>query len=75
MDINITRLKETVVSKNTTLEALAYEMGINRSTLYRKLRRGYAGLTLRDAATIASSLELTPAESAVIFGGSYVPRV
>lgn len=73
MEINIEKLKETVISRNTTLEALAYEMGINRSTLYRKLRKGPSAISLTDAKTISKSLSLSPAEANTIFGGGYVP--
>ena len=71
--IDIEMLKETVVTKNTTFEALAYAMGINRSTLYRKLRRGTSGITLRDAEKISNCLALSRAEASRIFGGAYVP--
>ncbi len=72
MEIDIEKLKETVILRNTTLEALAYEMGINRSTLYRKLKRGPSAITLKDAKTISRSLELSPVEANIIFGGGYV---
>ncbi len=75
IEIDIKRLKETVVLKNMTLEGLAGELGMSRTTLYRKLRRGHAGLTLKEAADIAASLQLTGSQVNVIFGGGYVPRV
>jgi DNA-binding phage protein len=75
MEINIEKLKETVIERNTTLEALAYEMGINRSTLYRKLRRGPAAISLLDAKTISKSLRLSPREADSIFGGGYVSHM
>ncbi len=75
MDINISRLKETVILKNTTMESLAYDMGVDRSTLYRKLKKGSSGITLRDAMNIAKSLNLSEAETDSIFGGYHVPRV
>ncbi|MBR6677019.1 MAG: helix-turn-helix transcriptional regulator [Clostridia bacterium] len=74
-EIDITKLKETVVLKNMTLEGLAYNLGMSRSTLYRKLRRGHSGLTLKDVADIAKALDLSSYQMSVIFGGSYVPRV
>ena len=73
MEINIEKLKQTVIQRNTTLEALAYELGINRSTLYRKLKRGPSAITLKDADTISKSLGLSQLEADSIFGGSYVP--
>ena len=72
MEINIEKLKQTVIQRNTTLEALAYELGINRSTLYRKLKRGHSAITLKDANTISKSLRLSPNEADSIFGGGYV---
>ncbi len=75
MEIDIEKLKETVVSRNTTLEALAYELGINRSTLYRKLRRGPSAISLLDAKTISKSLRLSPLEADSIFGGGYVSHM
>lgn len=72
MDIDILMLKNTVVNRNTTLEALAYEMGIDRSTLYRRLKKGSSGITLKDARTISHCLCLSENEKNVIFGGHYV---
>lgn len=75
MDINITKLKETVINKNTTMEALAYDLGVARSTLYRRLKKGSSGITLKDALTISKSLALSDEEISYIFGGSYGARM
>ena len=75
MDINITKLKETVNNKNTTMEALAYDLGVARSTLYRRLKKGSSGITLKDALTISKSLALSDEEISYIFGGSYGARM
>ncbi len=72
MDIDILMLKNTVVNRNTTLEALAFELGIDRSTLYRRLKKGSSGITLRDARTISRCLDLSDSEKNVIFGGQHV---
>ena len=71
MEIDIVELKKTVVNRNTTFEALAFELGIDRSTLYRKLKRGAAGVTLKDMYTISDCLGLSPTEESTIFGGRY----
>ncbi len=42
-------------------------LGIDRSTLYRKLKRGKTGLTVYDAQKIASFLGLSLDESLAIF--------
>lgn len=67
MGIDVQRLKDTVAAKNTTLEAVAMILGIDRSTLYRKLKRGKTGLTVYDAQKISSFLELSLDESLAIF--------
>lgn len=67
MGIDVQRLKDTVAEKNTTLEAVAMILGIDRSTLYRKLKRGKTGLTVYDAQKISSFLELSLDESLAIF--------
>ena len=66
MEINIEKLKETVILRNTTLEALAYEMGINRSTLYRKLRRGPAATALNTRTTAAPADVICQKEKNII---------
>ena len=67
MGIDVQRLKDTVAARNTTLEAVAMILGIDRSTLYRKLKRGKTGLTVYDAQKISSFLELSLDESLAIF--------
>lgn len=67
MLINVPELKRTIVKKNTTLEAVASVLGINRSTLYRKLKCGSAGITLRDAHYICEYLQLSEHETRNIF--------
>ena len=67
MGIDVQRLKETVAGRNTTLEAVAMILGIDRSTLYRKLKRGKTGLTVYDAQKISSFLGLSLDESLAIF--------
>ncbi len=67
MLINVPELKRTIVEKNTTMEAVASALGINRSTLYRKLKSGPAGITLRDAHYICEYLQLSENETRNIF--------
>ena len=70
MEVNVPMLKKTIVNKNTTLEAVAYNLGIDRSTLYRKLKNGSSGITLSDAQRISRYLDLAPEESLLIFWGN-----
>ena len=42
-------------------------MGIDQSTLYRKLRKNGAGLTVKDAQQLVEILQLTDEEALLIF--------
>ena len=62
-------LKEKIVEKNTTQEALAMALGIDRSTLYRKMKGGLAYLTLSEAEKISKYLGLSEKEAFNVFFG------
>ncbi|MBS5724924.1 MAG: helix-turn-helix domain-containing protein, partial [Clostridiales bacterium] len=49
-------LKRRIAEQNTTLEAVAHTLGVNRSTLYRKLRGGGKKLTISDVSKISQIL-------------------
>lgn len=59
--------KRTVAQKNTTLEAVALALGIDRSTLYRKTKGGLSSLTLGEAKRITKFLRLSEAEATELF--------
>ncbi len=63
-----TALKQVIAEKNTTLEAVACILGINRTTLYRKMKGGLSSLTLLEAEKISKYLNLTENESRDLFG-------
>ena len=67
MGINVRQLKEIVAEKNTTFDALAGVLEIDRSTLYRKLHRGTQTITLVEAQKISDFLELNLWEILDIF--------
>ncbi len=69
MGIDVKKLKEMIAEKNTTLEAVAGILGIDRTTLYRKLRTNANGLTVNEARRISSFLRLSVGESMAIFWG------
>ena len=73
MEVNVPILKKTIVNKNTTLEAVANNLGIDRSTLYRRLKNGASGITLSDAQRISHYLDLAPEEALSIFWGKATP--
>ncbi len=62
-------LKQKIVEKNTTQEALAMALGIDRSTLYRKMKGGISSLTLGEAKKITEFLGLSESEASYVFWG------
>lgn len=67
MEIDVYALKRMITRRNTTLEGLASYIGIDRSTLYRKLRGGGGSLTVEEANRAAEYLGLSPEETVHIF--------
>ena len=67
VEIDVNALKRKIAEKNTTMEGLAVFLGMDRSTLYRKLRDGGGGVTVHEAHLIASFLELSFEETIGIF--------
>ncbi len=62
-------LKQKIVEKNTTQEAVAMALGIDRSTLYRKMKGGLSSLTIGEATKIAEFLDLSKQEITKVFWG------
>lgn len=63
--IDIDKLNGKIVERGTTKEALAAAIGINRSTLHRRLKNG--SLRVGDVHKICEVLRLTAAEAMEIF--------
>ncbi len=57
-------IKQKIIEQNTTQEALATALGIDRSTLYRKLKGGVSQLTLGEAKIIFDYLKFSESEKA-----------
>ncbi len=55
-------IKQKIIEQNTTQEALATVLGIDRSTLYRKLKGGISSLTLRETRIIFDYLNFSESE-------------
>lgn len=66
--MNIAKLKGKMVEKGMNVDELATKVGINRSTLYRKLDGGEK-ITIGEAMKIKKALGLTSEEASVIFFG------
>lgn len=65
MDVN--KLKGKVVEKGMNMSQLATKIGIDRSTLYRKLKRQGDTLTVKEVNLIVRALGLTKDEAVDIF--------
>ena len=70
--VNINKLKGKIVEKEMTVEKLAEKIGVDRSTLYRKLNSAGELFTIKEANLICKTLELKGEEAAAIFFSQYV---
>ena len=66
--MNVRKLKGKMVEKGLNAETLAAKIGVDKSTLYRKLNEGEK-FTIGDAQKIKDELELTDDEAKDIFFG------
>lgn len=64
---NISILRGKIAERNTTQEAVADKMGINRSTFYRKMKEGGKPFTVEEVQKLARALSLTSEEIMRIF--------
>ncbi|MGT2951630.1 phage repressor protein [Streptococcus cuniculi] len=72
--VDISKLKGKIVEKNTTQEVLADEIGINRSTFYRKMKQG-GTFSVKEANDIVLSLGLSDEEALSIFFNKKVAKM
>lgn len=70
--VSINKLRGRIVECGLTIENLADMMGINRSTLYRRLHTGGENISIKEANQLKDILQLTPAEANDIFFSSNV---
>lgn len=66
--MNISKLKGKIVERGMNVEQLADAMGINRASMYRKLKRAEK-ITIGEALKIREILQLSNAEACEIFLG------
>lgn len=64
---NINKLRGLMKEKGFTVDQLAIETGINRSTLYRRLKDGGAEFTLEEVAAIRRALGMSDEDTRLIF--------
>ena len=65
--VNVNKLKGKIVENGLTIGILAEKMGIDRSTLYRKINNNGEMFTIREANLICSILNLDAHEATAIF--------
>lgn len=65
--MNVNKLKGKIVEKEMSITQLAKEIGIDRSSLYRKLNNEGDTLSIKEANRIVEILGLTREESIAIF--------
>lgn len=70
--VNVNKLRGKIVEQGMTVTGLAQRIGVNRSTLYRKLRSDGKDFTIEEADLIVEELKLTYAEANSIFFSQYV---
>ena len=70
--VNINKLKGKIVENGLTIEKLADNIGIDRSTLYRKINNKGETFTLKEADLILNALNLTAEEAKAIFFSQFV---
>lgn len=67
MKLDIKMLKQRISEKGLTLEMFADKIGIDASTLYRKLKNNGETFTVREVSNMMTVLELSTDEANHIF--------
>lgn len=70
--VNVNKLKGRIIEKGLTIAAVAEKMGIDKSSLYRKLGNGGETMLIKDAIAICSVLDLSKDEAVSIFFSQFV---
>mgnify|MGYP000982287701 FL=1 len=69
---NINKLKGKIVEKGINVSDLAKVLGINKSTLYRKLKNNGENISIREAVGMINELDLSVEEANEIFFNQFV---
>ena len=67
MFVNVDKIHGRIRELKTNVVEVAGKMGIDKSTLYRKLANNGAGLTVKDAQQLVDILQLTDEDALQIF--------
>lgn len=69
---NINKLKGKIVENGINVAQLAESIGVDKSTLYRKLKNNGEEISIKEASAIIKKLNLTPEEVNDIFFSHFV---
>ena len=67
MAVDIQKLKGRIVEKSKNVNDVVKEIGIDKSTLYRKIKAGGVSLTVKEVNAIAKCLQLSYDDVRTIF--------
>lgn len=70
--VNINKLKGKIVERGLTVEKLADTLGMDKSTLYRKINSSGDSISIKEADAIARALRLSLDDVNGIFFSQYV---
>lgn len=70
--VNVQLLRIKLIEKDITVSELATLIEVDRSTLYRKIRRNGEPITIKEIDSIIKVLGLTKNEAIAIFLAQYV---
>lgn len=70
--INVNKLKGKIVECGLSVDELAEKIGLDKSTLYRRLHKNGETFSIREANLICEALSLTKEEATAIFFTNFV---
>lgn len=70
--VNVNLLKGKIIEKGYSVENIAKQAGVDKSTLYRKLSTKDGLFTIREADAIVKILSLSKDEASAIFFNQFV---
>ena len=73
--VNIEKLKKVIEKNDQTVKDIADKMGIDVSTLYRKLQKGGESFTIKEASQLTEILSLDRKKAQEIFFGEKVAEM
>lgn len=70
--VNINKLRGAIAENATNVEKLADQIGVDSSTLYRKMSGDGGKFTIKEADLISKALQLTADQATAIFFAQFV---